>query len=121
MAYRLDGPLFFAVAHRFLLELTEVADVRVVILRMSRISALDATGAGVLGDAIARLEHRGITVLLSGIHPRHHQVLAALGIAEHLHRDGLVFPDTPTAIAHARLHSTGRQLTPSKPQTQLTG
>ncbi|MDQ0937071.1 MFS superfamily sulfate permease-like transporter [Streptomyces turgidiscabies] len=35
VAYRIDGPLFFAAAHRFLLELTEVADVRVVILRMS--------------------------------------------------------------------------------------
>ena len=55
VAYRLDGPLFFAAAHRFLLELTEVADVRVVILRMSRVSTIDATGALVLGDAIDRL------------------------------------------------------------------
>ncbi|MFD0599590.1 sodium-independent anion transporter [Catellatospora coxensis] len=45
MAYRFDGPLFFAAAHRFLLELTQVADVRVVILRMSRVSAVDGTGA----------------------------------------------------------------------------
>lgn len=62
MAYRLDGPLFFAVAHRFLLELTEVADVRVVILRMSRISALDATGAG-----CPRRRHRPPGT------PRHHR------------------------------------------------
>ncbi|MFD0533521.1 STAS domain-containing protein [Actinomadura luteofluorescens] len=67
VAYRFDGPLFFAAAHRFLLELTQVSDVRIVILRMSRISALDATGAGVLGDAITRLEDRGITVLVSGV------------------------------------------------------
>ncbi|RFU38101.1 SulP family inorganic anion transporter [Actinomadura logoneensis] len=104
VAYRLDGPLFFAAAHRFLLELSQVADVRVVILRMSRITTLDATGAGVLGDAITRLEHRGILVLLSGVNPAHDQILTTLGIAEHLRRDGLVFPDTPTAIAHARAH-----------------
>ena len=71
VAYRLDGPLFFAAAHHFLLELSEVADVRVVILRMSRVSTIDATGAHVLGDAITRLQRRGITVLLSGIAPGH--------------------------------------------------
>ncbi|WP_460369443.1 STAS domain-containing protein, partial [Actinocorallia lasiicapitis] len=104
VAYRLDGPLFFGAAHRFLLELTEIADVRVVILRMSRISTLDATGAHVLGDAITRLEHRGILVLLSGIKPGHDQVLATLGVADHLRDQGLIFPGTPHAIAHARDH-----------------
>ncbi|MDY7089141.1 MAG: SulP family inorganic anion transporter [Actinomycetota bacterium] len=104
VAYRLDGPLFFAAAHHFLLELTEVADVRVVILRMSRVSTIDATGAQVLGDAIARLQRRGITVLLSGIDPAHEQILNTLGVAARLQSDGHVFPDTPTAIAYARNH-----------------
>ncbi|MGP3915435.1 SulP family inorganic anion transporter [Nonomuraea sp. 10N515B] len=102
VAYRFDGPLFFAAAHRFLLELSEVADVRVMILRMSRVTTIDATGAQVLGDAIARLEQRGIIVLLSGIKPGHGQVMGVLGVAEHLRRDGLIFADTPAAIAHAR-------------------
>ena len=102
VAYRLDGPLFFAAAHTFLLELAEVADVRVVILRMSRVSTVDATGAQVLGDAIARLRARGITVLLSGITPGHDQVLSALGVADELRREGLVFADTPAAIRYAR-------------------
>ncbi|MEU0561885.1 SulP family inorganic anion transporter [Dactylosporangium sp. NPDC006015] len=100
VAYRLDGPLFFAAAHHFLIELSDVADVRVVILRMSRVTTVDATGAHVLGDAIARLRRRGITVLLSGIAPHHDQVLTALGVADELPR----FPDTPAAIAHARVH-----------------
>ncbi|MCM0676449.1 SulP family inorganic anion transporter [Micromonospora phytophila] len=102
VAYRLDGPLFFAAAHTFLLELSDVADVRVVILRMSRVTTIDATGAQVLGDAIRRLRGRGITVLLSGVTPGHDQVLTTLGVAEELRRDGLVFPDTPAAIHHAR-------------------
>ncbi|MGC5306845.1 SulP family inorganic anion transporter [Micromonospora zamorensis] len=102
VAYRLDGPLFFAAAHTFLLELSEVADVRVVILRMSRVTTMDATGAHVLGDAIRRLRGRGITVLLSGITPAHDRVLATLGVADDLRREGLVFPDTPAAIRHAR-------------------
>lgn len=69
VAYRIDGALFFAAAHRFLLELADVTDVKVVILRMSRVTAIDATGALVLKDAITKLEHRHITVLISGAKP----------------------------------------------------
>jgi SulP family sulfate permease len=108
VAYRLDGPLFFAAAHTFLLQLPEIVDARVVILRMSRLSTIDATGAHVLGDAINRLQRRGITVLLSGIATGHDQVLTALGVAGQLRRDGHVFPDTPSAIRYARTHVLDR-------------
>ncbi len=99
VAYRLDGPLFFAAAHRFLLELAEVSDVRVVILRMSHITALDSTGARTLKDAIGKLEHRGITVLISGLRPDHRRRLAAVGA---LPDAGHLFDHTPDAIAVAR-------------------
>ncbi|MEO7146740.1 MAG: SulP family inorganic anion transporter [Terrimesophilobacter sp.] len=102
VAFRLDGALFFGAAHRFLLELSEVADVAVVILRMGRLSTIDATGALMLDDAIARLEKRGITVLLSGIRPGHRKVLDALTSATRLTHAGLVFAETPDAIEHAR-------------------
>ncbi|MFI6538851.1 SulP family inorganic anion transporter [Nonomuraea sp. NPDC050547] len=110
VAYRLDGPLVFAAAHRFLLELTEVADVSVVILRMSRVTTIDASGALVLKDAITRLEHRAITVLVSGIRDQHHQPLRALGVITRLDREGRVFAGTPEAITAARslLHADGR-------------
>jgi len=102
VAYRFDGPLFFGAAHRFLLELTDVADVDVVILRMSRVSTLDATGGKILDDAIRRLEARGIIVLMSGVHTEHGQVLRRLGVAPHLREQGRVFEATPAAIEYAR-------------------
>lgn len=102
VAYRIDGPLFFAAAHRLLLELPDITDVKVVILRMSRVSTVDATGARVLDDAITKLEHRGVVVMLSGIAPTHDDLLEGLGVAEKLRSTGLIFPDTPTAIAQAR-------------------
>lgn len=102
VAFRFDGPLFFGAAHRFLLELTDVADVDVVILRMSRISTLDATGAKILDDAIRRLEARGIVVLISGTDPEHGKVFRALGVAQHMRELGRVFDTTPEAITHAR-------------------
>lgn len=103
VAYRLEGPLFFAAAHRFLLQLLEVADVRVVVLRMSRVSTLDASGALVLADAVKRLEHRGIAVYLSGLKPDHARPLTALGVLEPLRRRGRLFEYTGEAIEAARL------------------
>jgi len=103
VAYRIDGPLLFA-AHRFLLELSEVAHTSVIILRMSAVSAIDASGALVLKDAIEKLQHRGITVLVSGIRPGHHRPLDALDVIKHLRAEGRVFPSTPEAIESARAH-----------------
>jgi len=102
VAYRLDGPLFFAAAHRLLLELPEIADVKVVILRLARVTTLDATGAQMLGDAISKLEHRGIVVMVSGMTEPHHAILETLGVGAELRAAGLVFETTPLAIAHAR-------------------
>ncbi|WKU42990.1 SulP family inorganic anion transporter [Streptomyces sp. VNUA116] len=110
VAYRIDGPLFFAAAHRFLLELAEVADVRVVILRMSRVSTIDATGALVLKDAVTKLHRRGITVLASGIRPGQRQVLDSVGALELLRHEGRDFATTPEAIAAARAHLHGAGL-----------
>ncbi len=104
VAYRLEGSLFFAAAHRALLELSTLSDVRVVILRMSRVATIDATGASVLRDTIAQLEHHGITVLLSGVRHGHQGVLGALGVFTTLAHEGHLFDSTPEAIAHARLH-----------------
>ncbi|GEP39137.1 sulfate permease [Nocardioides psychrotolerans] len=106
VAYRLDGPLFFAAAHDFLLELTDVTRVRVVVLRMSRVTAIDATGAHVLADTISRLEGRHVTVLLSGVRPQHEQVLRELGVYDRLAHRRHLFGTTPEAIAHAREHAS---------------
>jgi SulP family sulfate permease len=105
VAFRLDGPLFFGAAHTALLDLASVEDVRVVILRMSRVAALDATGASVLADTIKRLEARGITVLLSGVRDEHANVLRRLGVHDQLAHERHLFASTPEAIAHAHLHA----------------
>ncbi|MGW6390501.1 SulP family inorganic anion transporter [Streptomyces sp. NPDC055103] len=107
VAYRIDGPLFFAAAHRFLLELTEVADVRVVILRMSRVTTIDATGALVLKDAVEKLDRRGIAVMASGIRPGQRQALESVGPLGLLRVEGRDFATTPEAIAAARAHLQG--------------
>ncbi|WP_032377493.1 SulP family inorganic anion transporter [Rhodococcoides fascians] len=103
VAYRIDGALFFGAAHSFLLELADVSDVKVVILRMSRVTTIDATGAIVLKDTITELEHRHITVLMSGAKTEHLRPLTALGVFTTKDDDARrVFDTTPQAIAYAR-------------------
>jgi MFS superfamily sulfate permease-like transporter len=104
VAYRFDGPLFFGGAHTALLELTEVSDVRVVILRLSHLTTLDRTGADVLADTIRGLGRRGVTVIVSGIPQRFTSMLSSAGAYDELQALGHVFDHTPEAIDHARQH-----------------
>jgi SulP family sulfate permease len=104
VAYRLDGALFFGAAQRFLTELTTIADVRVVILRLPQLQVLDATGAQALGDIVTELERRGITVLLKGPRPAHLKVLQAVGALDRLAHENHLFSDLDAAIAHAHAH-----------------
>jgi sulfate permease, SulP family len=115
VAYRIDGPLLFAAAHRFLLELADVADVRVMILRMSRISAIDTTGARILADTIDRLQHRGTLVLISGIRAEQRQILDTLATLGRMRTTGLVFDTTPEAITAARAHLHTAGVLPALP------
>ena len=106
VAFRFEGPLFFGGAHMALLELTEISDIRVVVLRLSHITALDATGAAVLADTIRSLERRDVAVLISGLPLRYTAALTATGVYRQLVERGHVFDHTPAAIDHARRHVT---------------
>jgi sulfate permease, SulP family len=104
VAYRLDGALFFGAVQRFLGELANVGDVRVVILRLPDLQMLDATGGQALGDIIDELEGRGITVLLKGPRPDHLRILREVGAIDRLAHENHLFADLDDAIAHARHH-----------------
>ncbi len=107
ITYRLDGALFFGAAQRFLTELTEVTDARVVILRLPELQVLDATGAQALGAIVSELEARHITVLLKGARPDHQRVLHAVGALDELAHRRHLFDGLDAAIAHARSHAAG--------------
>jgi SulP family sulfate permease len=104
VVYRLDGALFFGAAQRFLTELTAISDVRVVILRLSNIQVLDATGAQALGEIVADLEARGITVFLNGVRPGHRRILEAVGALDNLAHQRHLFDSLDEAIVHAQSH-----------------
>lgn len=80
VTYRCDGPLLFAAAHRFRRGLAGVDGVSAVDLRLSGLTAVDATGALALRDAVGELRDRGIQVRISGVAPGHRRALESLGV-----------------------------------------
>lgn len=101
---RFDGPLIFAAADRVFDATMKISGVNVVILRMSQLELLDASGAHVLSDIVTGLERRGITVLLKGVQPGHEQIFRSVGVVDSLRHDRHLFIAMADALAHARSH-----------------
>jgi SulP family sulfate permease len=105
LVYRLDGPLFFGAAGRFLTELTAISDVRVVLLRLGSLAMLDATGARALAEIVEHLDERGIEVVIKVLRPEHVRLLHAVGALGVIDARGHVLADLPSAMAHAHAHA----------------
>jgi len=101
---RFEGPLFFAAADRVFEQVSALRDATVVILRMSQLELVDATGARMLGDIVQNLERRGITVLIKGVQPRHEDLFRTVGVLRSLRHHNHLFADLADAVAHARSH-----------------
>jgi len=102
--FRLDGALFFGAAERVLDRVSQIRAVHVVILRMSQLQVLDATGARVITELVQNLERRGITVLIKGVQDRHLGLLTHVGVLDSLRHQNHLFTDLDSAIEHARSH-----------------
>lgn len=102
--FRLDGALFFGAAERMLDRVNEISDVDVVILRLSQLQIMDATGARVITEMIHALERRGITVLVKGIQPEHLRLATHVGVIASLRHQKHLFSELAPAVEHARDH-----------------
>ena len=80
-AFRVAGPLFFAVANRLdeALDLMPVPP-KVFILRLRRVPMIDASGAHALRQCLARCARQGTQVVLSGVQAQPREVLRAQGL-----------------------------------------
>jgi SulP family sulfate permease len=103
--FRLDGAMFFGASDRILSEVTaQTETVEVVILRLSHVQLVDATGARALADLVLELERRGVMVLVKGVQPQHRRLLEAVGLHRMLRHESHLFADLPAAVEHARTH-----------------
>ncbi|WP_299301156.1 SulP family inorganic anion transporter [uncultured Brachybacterium sp.] len=104
VAVRFQGPLFFVSSERVFETVMEVRDVTVVILRLSRLERVDASGAQVLAEIVRGLERRGITVLIKGVQDSHSALFRRVGVLAALRHHKHLFVDFDSALEHARSH-----------------
>ncbi|MCX8561400.1 SulP family inorganic anion transporter [Mycolicibacterium mucogenicum] len=104
---RLDGAMFFGAAERISTTITDGnhPETSVVIIRLSQLGMLDATGAHTLTQIVEDLEARGITVIIKGIRPEHRDLLAGVGIIDALRHEKHLVENLDDAVAHARSHT----------------
>lgn len=100
--FRIEGSLFFAAAERVLERVAAIQDVDVVILRLSQVQVLDASGAQVLQELVTGLERRGVTVLVKGIRQEHLAVARRVGVVAALRDEAHLVDDLAAAVARAR-------------------
>ena len=103
---RLDGAMFFGAAERISNTITDAdhPDVAVVIIRMSQLGILDATGAHTLAQIVAELESRGVTVIIKGVQAEHRALLANVSVIEALRHENHLIDSLDEAVSHARSH-----------------
>ena len=95
--YRVDGPLFFGAAERFVTFLREEPKVKYLILRMRFVPNMDTTGLVALEDIYQDLTRRGCRLLLSGLQTEVEQKLARSGLLEKIGQKNC-FETTDAAI-----------------------
>ena len=107
--YDIAGPLFFGAAQKAMSALAEVSEgVRVVVLDVRDVPAMDSTGLVNLESTLERLHRSGVMVILGGIQPQPAAVLARAGIES---EDGRVVLcesfDDAVSLARLLLPSAG--------------
>jgi SulP family sulfate permease len=109
--YEINGPLFFGAAAAFHDALSRVAHRQpVMILRMGRVSAIDATGLRRLADLIRRLRRDGTLVILCGLQTQPRAALSRSTLLDDIGPENLA-PSLDRALALAREHVEEMRLT----------
>jgi len=102
MVYRMFGALFFGAADKLESALKrEKQEPDILILRMRKVLAMDATGLNALEDLFERLRRKGKHVILSGPHAQPLFVMDKAGFLDRIGRDN-VCANIDAALARAR-------------------
>lgn len=119
--YRIDGPVFFGAAERFVTFLRDEPEVKYLILRMRFVPNMDTTGLVALEDIYQDLKRHGCGLLLSGLQLDVQNLLERTGFLDKIGRENC-FETTDAAICtlNPDLEACQRGL-PSNRQSELVG
>jgi SulP family sulfate permease len=105
--YEINGPLFFGAAAAFKQALGDMASrPRVIILRMGRVPAIDATGLRTLADIVRRFRRDGTLVILAELHAQPREALERSPVMDDVGEENIA-DSLDTAVAMAREHIQG--------------
>lgn len=80
--YRVDGPVFFGAAEKFVSFLRDQPEVKYLILRLRFVPNMDTTGLVALEDIYHDLERHDCRLLLTGLQPQVKQLLERSGLLD---------------------------------------
>lgn len=108
-AFRISGPLFFAVANRLDTVLDQYPErPALFILRLRLVPLIDASGAQALVEFLDRCRRMGTGVILSGLQAQPASVMIGMGLNRHPALVGEA-PGFAEAVAMARSHLAAAQ------------
>lgn len=101
--FRLLGPLLFGAADRLETAFGRTEyDPKIIILRMRKVTAIDATGLMALESLYGKMRARGQTLLISGLQGQPLEVMKKSGFLSSLGAENIC-PDTVSAVERAKL------------------
>ncbi len=80
--YDIDGPMFFGSAQKALSTLTEIQEIKIVILNMSHVTMLDMTAMVAMESVFENFKHRNILLIINGLNARMLVKLRKVGISK---------------------------------------
>ncbi len=95
--YRVDGPVFFGAAERFVTFLRDEPEVKYLVLRLRFVPNMDTTGLVALEDIYRDLKRHDCRLLLSGLQPEVQKLLDRSGLLDKIGRENC-FETTDAAI-----------------------
>lgn len=102
LVYRIEGPFFFGAAEKLEAALTRYAESpRVVIFRMRKVPAIDATGLHALEVVLDKFHRKSTQLILSGVQPQPMKVLYNAGFVDKIGLDNIC-ANIDAALARAR-------------------
>lgn len=113
VVYGIEGPLFFGAAEKLERTLAHIQrPATTLVLRMSGVPFVDATGIAAIEEIIADFERHGAAVVLSELRSNVLHKLKRAGVIEHLGSDN-VLATLSLALARAKVRDLERHTTPS--------
>ncbi|HET7746137.1 MAG TPA: STAS domain-containing protein, partial [Vicinamibacteria bacterium] len=106
LVYSIGGPLFFGAAQKAIeaIEQVDRRGVKVAVLDLRAVPAVDATGLVALESLLERLNHDGVKVVLAGVQAQPLRVFARAGWRNRRGRLR-IFRDFDAGVRRARAHA----------------